>query len=208
MRSLAILLRALLLVALPPLAIATAGEEREGDARYLEGQLLVASPGMADPRFARTVIVMIRHNADGAMGLVVNRQMGSTTAANILRQLGVEDDARAGESAAIRVHYGGPVQLALGFVLHSVDVVRDETLVVGGGIGLSAGAAMLRMISTGDGPRRRFFALGYAGWASGQLEAEMARGDWVTVPADEDLIFDDDIDGKWDRAMAKRAIEL
>lgn len=211
MRCLTTLLRALLLAALLPLAVATAGEERVGDTRYLEGQLLVASPAMADPRFARTVILMVRHNANGAMGLVVNRQMGFTTPSNILREFGLEVDQALVKSeddgTKIRVHYGGPVQLALGFVLHSADVARAETIVVGG-VGLTAAVEMLRMITTGDGPRRRLFALGYAGWAPGQLEAELARQDWVSVPADEDLIFDDDVDSKWKRAMAKRATEL
>lgn len=211
MRCLTTLLRALLLAALLPLAVAAADEEHVGDAHYLEGQLLVASPAMADPRFARTVILMVRHNANGAMGLVVNRQMGSTTPSNILREFGLKVDQALVQSdddgTKIRVHYGGPVQLARGFVLHSADVARAETIVVGG-VGLTAAVAMLRMITTGDGPRRRLFALGYAGWAPGQLETELARQDWVSVPADEDLIFDDDVDSKWRRAMAKRATEL
>jgi len=210
-RCLTTLLRALLLAALLPLAVAAADEEHVGDAHYLEGQLLVASPAMADPRFARTVILMVRHNANGAMGLVVNRQMGSTTPSNILREFGLKVDQALVQSdddgTKIRVHYGGPVQLARGFVLHSADVARAETIVVGG-VGLTAAVAMLRMITTGDGPRRRLFALGYAGWAPGQLETELARQDWVSVPADEDLIFDDDVDSKWRRAMAKRATEL
>jgi len=211
MRCLTTLLRALLFAALLPVAVATADEEHVGDAHYLEGQLLVASPAMADPRFARTVILMVRHNANGAMGLVVNRQMGSTTPSNILREFGLKVDRALVQSeddgTNIRVHYGGPVQLALGFVLHSADVARAETIVVGG-VGLTAAVAMLRMITTGDGPRRRLFTLGYVGWAPGQLEAELARQDWVGVPADEDLIFDDDVDSKWRRAMAKRVTEL
>ena len=211
MRCLTTLLRALLLAALLPLAVATADEEHVGDARYLEGQLLVASPAMADPHFARTVILMVRHNANGAIGLVVDRQMGSTTLSNILRESGLEVDQALAQSeedgTKIRVYYGGPVQLALGLVLHSADIARAETIAISG-VGLTDAVAMLRMITTGDGPRRRLFALGYAGWAPGQLEAKLARQDWVSVPADEDHVFDDDVDNKWRRAMAKRATEL
>ena len=181
---------------------------RSEPTHFVEGQLLVASPAMADPRFVQTVIFMIRHDATGAMGLVVNRQMGSSSAAEILREFGMDQSGTSGDSSELRVHYGGPVQLDVGFVLHSVDVLNKTTRIVNGDVGLTADIDMLKTISAGDGPRRRFFALGYAGWAPGQLEAELARSDWVTVPADDELVFGEDMESKWEQAMAKRMVDL
>ncbi|MFQ5984889.1 MAG: YqgE/AlgH family protein [Alphaproteobacteria bacterium] len=175
------------------------------EAGSLTGRLLVAAAKMPDPRFMYTVIYMVRHDADGAMGVVVNRPLGDVPFARLFERLGIEDD---GVGGSIRVHKGGPVEETRGFVLHSADYVGDGTMVVDGEVALTAEADILSAIAAGTGPRLSLFLLGYAGWAPGQLEAEMAAGDWVTVPADEALVFDDDYDGKWQRAIARRGIDL
>jgi putative transcriptional regulator len=162
-------------------------------------------PQMQDPRFARTVIYMCVHSPEGAMGLVVNRVLPSLSFPDLLEQLEI---GLAPGGDEIRVHFGGPVESVRGFVLHSADYVRDGTVVVGENIALTATVDILRAIATGAGPRRSLLALGYAGWGPGQLDGELQRNAWLHVPADEDLIFDDDIDKKWERAAAKLGIAL
>jgi len=171
----------------------------------LAGQLLVATSELKDPRFVRTVIYMVQHDPGGAMGLVVNRPLGETPLAALLEGLGIEGN---GAKGGIRLHYGGPVEPRRGFVLHTTDYASESTRVVSGGIAVTVGTEILRAIGTGTGPRRSLVALGYAGWASGQLEGEIAAGAWVVVPADEGLVFDQNYEKKWDRAMARRTIQL
>jgi len=171
----------------------------------LAGQLLVATNELRDPRFVRTVVFMVRHDAGGAMGLVVNRPVGEVPLADLLNRLGIEGRGVGGE---IRLHYGGPVEPNLGFVLHTTDYTTEGTQVLQGGIALTSQTEVLRAIGAGTGPRRSLFTLGYAGWAPGQLEAEIAAGAWITVPADAGLVFDGRSDKKWERAMARRTIEL
>lgn len=171
----------------------------------LAGQFLVATDQLRDPRFIRTVIYMVRHDARGAMGLVVNRPMGDAPLAEMLKRLGMDSKGVSGD---VRVHYGGPVEPTKGFVLHTSDYAIESTQVIDDGIALTLQPEILRAIGTGSGPRRTLFALGYAGWAPGQLEGEMAAGAWVTVPADEALVFDENYERKWHRAMARRPIQL
>ncbi|MBI2527935.1 MAG: YqgE/AlgH family protein [Candidatus Rokubacteria bacterium] len=171
----------------------------------LVGQLLVAAPGMRDPRFARTVIVIVRHDATGAMGVTVNRSIGRTPLAELLQRLGVDP---AGVSGSIRVHWGGPVDRARGFVLHTTDYTDEGTIAAGPRFALTASLEVLRRIGLGRGPRRTLFVLGYAGWAPGQLEAERERGDWVVAPPDDEVVFDDNHAGKWERALAQQKIDL
>ena len=176
------------------------------DEGSLKGRLLVATTEMTDPRFTQTVIFMIHHDATGAMGLVINRPIGRISIAALLEQLGVGGSGVGGE---LRVHYGGPVEPMQGFVLHTTDYTTPATYVVGSGIALTTDADILRAIGAGSGPpRRSLFALGYAGWAPGQLEGEMKRGHWVDVQADEKIVFDEQADKKWERAMARRVINL
>lgn len=172
---------------------------------YLTGQLLVAMPQMRDVRFARTVIYICAHNADGAMGLVINRLVGSITFPALLAQLGI-DSAGLGEE--IRVHFGGPVESGRGFVLHSSDYVHSGTMLVDDDVGLTASIDILKDIADGQGPRRSLLALGYAGWGPGQLDAEIQANGWLSVPSDEQLIFGDDLDSKWERAISKIGIDL
>lgn len=165
---------------------------------YLTGQFLIAMPSMTDPRFQRTVIYLCVHNAEGAMGLVVNRLVDSLTFDELLEQLNI---GRARGSDEIRVHFGGPVESGRGFVLHSTEYMREGTVVMDNGIGLTATVDILRDIAGGTGPRDSLLALGYAGWGPGQLDGEIQENAWLTVPADADLLFDDALDDKWDRAV-------
>jgi putative transcriptional regulator len=171
----------------------------------LTGQLLVAMPSMADPRFARSVIYLCAHSSEGAMGLVVNRLIDSLTFPSLLEQLGIEPGPRV---VPTPVHFGGPVESSRGFVLHSVDYVQDSTLVIDGNIALTATIDVLKAIASGRGPQRRVLALGYAGWAAGQLDAEIQANGWLLAPPDDEIVFGADNDAKWNRAIAKLGIDL
>ncbi len=171
--------------------------------RYLTGQLLIAMPNMADPRFARTVIYMCAHSAEGAMGLVINKPMPSISFRELLEQL----DIPSGEAVAmLRVHLGGPVESGRGFVLHTADFVREGTMVVDGRVALTATIDILRAIAAGEGPQQHLLALGYAGWGPGQLDAEIQANGWLHAPADETILFDADLSTKWERAIAKLGV--
>lgn len=169
------------------------------------GQFLVATDELNDPRFVRTVVYMIHHDAGGAMGLVVNRPLGDASVADLLARLGLEGKGVSGD---ILVHYGGPVEPERGFVLHTAEYKIEGTQIVKDGIAITSQPEILRAIGAGNGPRRSLLALGYAGWAPGQLEAEIKAGAWVVVPADESLVFDKNYGKKWERAMARRTINL
>ena len=175
------------------------------DDSYLTGQLLIAMPTMSDRRFQRTVIYMCAHNEEGAMGLVVNRLIGSITFPDLLQQLSIEHKDVSDE---IRVHFGGPVESGRGFVLHSTDYEREGTLHVDQEIGLTATVDILRDMAAGSGPRRSLLALGYAGWGPGQLDDEIQANGWLNVEADELLIFDRDLDGKWEQAISKLGFDM
>lgn len=171
----------------------------------LTGQLLVAMPQMADSRFTRTVIYLCAHSEEGAMGLVINRLIDSLTFPSLLEQLGMEpEDARAD----MPIHFGGPVEASRGFVLHSAEYLQDSTLVIDDEIALTATIDVLRAIASGGGPKRRVLALGYAGWAPGQLDSEIQANGWMLVPPDPELVFGDDNEAKWQRALAKIGIDL
>ena len=160
----------------------------------LTGQLLVAMPQMMDPRFARSVVYICAHSEEaGAMGLVINKLLASLTMDELFAHLKLEPARR---NRARPVHFGGPVDPGRGFVLHSADYREEATLDI------------LRAIGRGEGPQRSLLALGYAGWAPGQLDAEMQANGWLSVDADADLVFGDDIDAKWQRALAKLGVDL
>ena len=172
----------------------------------LTGQLLLAMPQMLDERFARSVVYVCAHSGEaGAMGLVINKLLRSLTMDELFAQLDISPSGGAGSRP---VHYGGPVEAGRGFVLHTTDYNEDATLVVNDNIALTATLDVLRAIGQGRGPRRSLFALGYAGWAPGQLDAEIQANGWLSVPADDAIIFDPDHDQKWQRAMAKLGVDL
>ena len=175
------------------------------EASFLTGQFLIAMPGMADPRFQRTVIYMCAHSEDGAMGLVVNKPLSSITFPDLLEQLDIEATMHVDRK---QVLFGGPVESGRGFVLHTDDFVRDGTMRVEGGVALTATIDILRAIAEGAGPRRHILALGYAGWAPGQLDQEIQANGWLHAPGDPSLLFDDKLESKWERAIAKLGISL
>jgi putative transcriptional regulator len=177
----------------------------ETDNLYLTGQLLVAMPQMRDPRFARSVIYMCAHSPDGAMGLVVNRRVGSITFDDLLQQLNIGPNKRNDE---IRVHFGGPVEQGRGFVLHSSDYLQTGSLKVDDQVALTATLDILKELAAGGGPRRSLLALGYAGWGPGQLDAEIQANGWLSVSSDEALVFDADLEHKWERAIGKIGIDF
>jgi putative transcriptional regulator len=169
----------------------------------LAGQLLVAMPQMTDPRFQRSVIYMCAHSPDGAMGIVVNRLIDSLSFPDLLRQLSIDP---LPASVDTRVHFGGPVEGGRGFVLHTADYIQDNSMMVEGGIALTATVDILRAIAEGRGPRSSLLALGYAGWAPGQLESEIQQNGWLVVPADEHLVFGKDVSTAWERAIGKLGV--
>jgi putative transcriptional regulator len=170
---------------------------------WLTGQLLIAMPTMADPRFAHAVIYMCSHGPNGAMGLVLNRLFGETNFRALLDQLNIKSSIQTPD---LPVHFGGPVETGRGFVLHSSDYLREGTSRIDDTIHLSATIEILQAISDGGGPERAVIALGYTGWGAGQLDEEMKANGWLTAPADDAIIFDRDLDNKWERALAKIGI--
>ena len=172
---------------------------------YLTGQLLIAMPQMTDPRFERSVIYICAHTADGAMGLVVNREIEALTFPDLLKQLSIDAEVIDDK---IQVLFGGPVETGRGFVLHSSDYVQNTTMLVDKRVGLTATMEVLKDIASGNGPKLNILALGYAGWGPGQLDAEIHANGWLSVPADDDLVFDPDLDKKWERALAKIGVDF
>jgi len=195
---------------LAPTSPAAAGAGRtiaQAD-QSLAGQFLVATDTLRDPRFARTVIYMVRHDATGAMGLVVNRPVRDMPLAPLLRKFGLDE---RGVTGSVRAHYGGPVEIGQGFILHTAEYATQGTERVAGDIAMTSPPGVLSALSDiarGAGPRKSLFAVGYAGWAPGQIEGEIEQGTWITVPADEALLFDENSARKWDRAMARRRITI
>jgi putative transcriptional regulator len=185
---------------------AARGPERDPVLDSLAGRLLVATPELQDPNFRETVVYMIHHDENGAMGLVVNRVLGSGPLDDLLERLGIDAEVEA--DVEVEVHYGGPVEAGRGFMLHTPDYRSEDTTVVSGLAALTVTPEILRDIATGKGPRRSLFALGYAGWLPHQLEDELAVGAWVVVEADEMLLFDHQNDTKWQRAFDRRGIDL
>ncbi len=180
---------------------------------YLDGQLLIAMPGIGDPRFERTVIFLCAHSADGAMGLVVNKFADDITFPELLERLSVipqEEQIRLPDGVRdMHVQFGGPVETGRGFVLHTSDYfIADGTLPIDEQIGLTATLDVLRAIARGEGPRLSLLALGYAGWGPGQLEAEIQRNGWLHCEADESLLFDMDLEAKYENAIRKIGIDL
>lgn len=163
-------------------------------------QLLIAMPTLQGDVLNRSVIYVCAHSEAGAMGIVVNQRLPAVHFRDLLTQLSLPPSELVVEPV---VHFGGPVETGRGFVLHSTDFLRENSVRVNEQIAITGTVDILRAIAEGQGPRRQIFALGYAGWGPGQLDAEMQSNSWLTVPADEDLIFDPDLNGKWEKALAK-----
>ena len=179
---------------------------------YLDGQLLVAMPAMTDKRFARSVIYLCAHSAEGAMGLIINQEAPHISFVELLEQLKIVEagDLAAHLNAGLSgtpVHVGGPVETGRGFVLHSSDyVAADSTMRIGDTFCLTATIDILKAMAEHRGPKRSILALGYAGWSAGQLEKEIAANGWLNCPADMELVFDAEADEKYDEALGRLGV--
>ena len=168
------------------------------ESAYLEGQLLIAMPAMADPRFERSVIYVCAHNREGAMGLVVNKLFDEINFEELLTQLEI---TLSDSSPQLSIHFGGPVEAQRGFVLHTAEYTGKGTVAVDEQVALTATLDILKDLANGSSPKNTMLALGYAGWGPGQLEEEISDNAWLHAPFNEDLVFDGDVDTKWQRAM-------
>ncbi|RFC68841.1 MULTISPECIES: YqgE/AlgH family protein [Mesorhizobium] len=181
-----------------------------GRSGFLDDQFLIAMPGMKDDRFARSVIYICAHSEEGAMGIIVN-QAQQMMFPDLLVQLGLLKDEEAirlpSSARDFVIRNGGPVDRSRGFVLHSDDYVVESSLPISEQICLTATVDILRAISVGRGPRRALMALGYSSWAPGQLENEIAENGWLTCPAETEMLFDQDIERKYDRLMASMGVD-
>lgn len=189
----------------------TSSQTRETSG-YLDGQFLVAMPGLADERFARSVIYLCAHSADGAMGIILNKAVDDLNMPDLLIQLDIATEADAirlrERIGHMPVLMGGPVDAKRGFVLHSDDFhIAQSTLIIDDGICLTATVEILRAIATGEGPANAVLALGYAGWQPGQLETEIMANGWLTCPADPDLIFHTELGAKYERTLRSNGID-
>jgi len=171
----------------------------------LAGQLLIASPAIRDPHFDHAVILVVRHNNDGAMGIVINMPTEERPLANILEMVGEKDTNVTGK---VQLFAGGPVQPELGFVIHSSDYRGPGTIDVNERVLMTSNSRILRDIGNNKGPRKTLIAFGYAGWAAHQLDDELRRRVWFTTPADVNLIFDENREKLWESAYARRAQDL
>lgn len=166
----------------------------------LQGKLLIAMPGMGDPRFKNALVFLCVYSQNGAMGLVVNRPHTQVSFAALLEQLGIDV---APHSRSIGVHKGGPVEPGRGFVLHRDDYMSaGASMAIAGGYNMTATQDIIEALAAGEGPRRAVLALGYSGWAAGQLDHEIARHDWLVCDAQSEIIFAEDDGSKWGRALA------
>ena len=166
--------------------------------------LLVATPVLCSDLFNKSVIYVCTHSPAGAMGIVINQRVPELHFRDLLEQLKLPQSGIRVEPV---IHFGGPVEQGRGFVLHSTDFMHADTIRLNRAIGITGTVDILRAISEGEGPERSLFALGYVGWGPGQLDAEIAANNWLTVPADDDLVFRDDLADKWGHAMAKIGVD-
>jgi len=171
----------------------------------IAGQLLVAAQGMQDPRFVGSVIYIVKHDHEGTLGLLINRPIAQGLIDDLLKGFGAE---AKGSTREIVIHYGGPVSSRQGFLLHTDDMMLENSVSTKNGIAMTSDIKMIESIALGKGPRQFLLMLGYAGWAPGQLEDEIKANSWFVVSADKSLIFDKDADKKWRQAMDKRRIPL
>ncbi len=177
--------------------------DEQSHATSLAGQLIVAAPGIADPRFRHAVILIAEHDAQGALGIVINYPVGEQPLADLLAAIGQDN---AGITGSVRIFAGGPVDPEVGFVVHGSDYHRAGTIDIDGRVAMTSDPKVLIDIGHNQGPAKSLVAFGYTGWGAGQLESEIARGDWFVEPEDPTLIFDDNRDKVWDDAITRDTI--
>lgn len=176
------------------------GKDKLKGTGWLTGQMLIAMPSMMDPRFMRTVIFLCSHGLEGAMGLVLNKLYDDLSFKGLLNQFDIKLSPGIPE---MPIHFGGPVEPARGFVLHSTDYEREGTTRVSDSVALTATIEILQALGEGRGPARAMLALGYAGWGAGQLDNELQATGWLVAPPDEEIIFGSNTETMWERALAK-----
>jgi putative transcriptional regulator len=187
-------------------AVAPTATEVPGGTAHpsLAGQLLIATPEMRDPRFDHAVILVVRHDASGALGIVINMPAGTRPLSDLLAAIGETST----DATGVPVYVGGPVEPEMALVLHSADYRAQGTIDVDGQLAVTMNPQILRDIAAKKGPQKSLFAFGYAGWGAGQLDNELARNVWYTARGDPKLVFDEDRAKVWDRAMARRTQDL
>ena len=163
----------------------------------LTGQIIVSMPALEDERFYKTVIYMCAHSSEGSMGIIINKKIDYDLYPDLLEQLGIDKPL---DKKKLFIRYGGPIESGRGFVLHSDDMIRKETLNIDKGVALTSTAEFFDDLSIGKGPKNSILALGYAGWAPGQLEAEILQNSWMSLPVDTSFLFDDEVSRKWTQA--------
>jgi putative transcriptional regulator len=167
-------------------------------AATLVGRFLVAAPSMPDERFQRSVVFICKHDDDGALGIIVNNKVEDLPLGQVYKQLGIEGPKTANLQPVL---FGGPVETSRGLVLHSSEYKRGETLVIEGGMALTASLEILKDMASGSGPKQAWLALGHSGWQPGQLDRELQDNAWLIVEGDAALVFDNDLEAKWQRAL-------
>ena len=163
----------------------------------LTGQIIVSMPSLEDERFYKTVIYMCAHSSEGSMGIIINKKIDYDLYPDLLEQLGIDKPL---DKKKLFISYGGPIESGRGFVLHSDDMIRKETLNIDKGVALTSTAEFFDDLSIGKGPKNSILALGYAGWSPGQLEAEILQNSWMSLPVDTSFLFDDEVSRKWTQA--------
>ena len=163
----------------------------------LTGQIIVSMPSLEDERFYKAVIYICAHSSEGSMGIIINKKIDYDLYPDLLQQLGIDKPLN---NKKLFIRYGGPVESGRGFVLHSDDMVRKETLNIDKGVALTSTAEFFDDLSKGKGPKNCILALGYAGWQPGQLESEIMRNSWMSLSVDNSFLFDDEVSRKWSQA--------
>ena len=170
----------------------------------LTGQIIVSMPFLEDERFYKTVIYMCAHSSEGSMGIIINKKIDYDLYPDLLQQLGIDKPLN---NKKLFIRYGGPVESGRGFVLHSDDMVRKETLSIDKGVALTSTAEFFDDLSKGKGPKKSILALGYAGWQPGQLEYEILQNSWMSLSVDNSFLFDDEVSRKWSQAYKIMGID-
>ena len=164
----------------------------------LTGQVLISMPSLEDERFFKTVIYICAHSNEGAMGIIINKKIDYDLYPDLLEQLGIDKPI---ENKKLFIRYGGPVESGRGFVLHSDEIMRKETLSIDKGIALTSTSEFFDDLAKGNGPKNSILALGYAGWGPGQIENEILSNSWMTLSTDSKFIFDEEVNNKWSNAF-------
>lgn len=175
---------------------------------YLAGKLLIATPSMGDPRFHRAVILVCAHDKNGAMGLVINHMLPTLNFYDLAKQLKLEQDIRIDlNTVHLPVMGGGPVECARGFLLHSTDFTKADTMRLDDTFGITGTVEALRDVVKGQGPQKMLFILGYAGWSEGQLDEELQENAWLVADSDPQIVFDTPLEDKWHMAIRKLGVD-